>query len=47
MVDLLYPQNLHESHNDFPLASEKMIIDNESLSTYQKRLITNPDQTKN
>ena len=46
MVGLLCPQNLHDSHNDFPLASEKMTIDKESLSSYQQDLNLNPEQTK-
>ena len=35
MVDLNYPSNLHDCHNDFPLAAEKSKIDAEMLSQYQ------------
>ena len=35
MVDLNYPDNLHDCHNDFPLAAEKLKIDAEKLSQYQ------------
>ena len=38
-VDLEYPDNLHELHNDFPLAPEKMKIPNKDLSKYQKDLL--------
>ena len=33
-VDLIYPPNLHASHNSFPLAPEKMEINNDLLSPY-------------
>ena len=35
MVDLNYPSNLHDCHNDFPLAGEKLKIEAEMLSQYQ------------
>ena len=38
MVDLNYPSNLHDCHNDFPLAAEKLKIDAEMLSQYQVEL---------
>ena len=38
MVDLNYPSNLHDCHNDFPLAAEKLKIDSEMLSQYQVEL---------
>ena len=38
MVDLNYPSNLHDCHNDFPLAAEKSAIDAEMLSQYQLEL---------
>jgi hypothetical protein len=37
--DLSYPDYLHESHNEFPLAPTKMKINNEELSEYQHELI--------
>ena len=38
MVDLNYPSNLHECHNDYPLAAEKLKIDAEMLFQYQSEL---------
>ena len=38
MVDLKYSQHLHDAHNNFPLAAEKMKIDISLMSTYQKSL---------
>ena len=35
MVDLNYPSKLHDCHNDFPLAAEKLTIENDMLSQYQ------------
>lgn len=37
-VDLEYPRELHDKHNDYPLAVEKMIITNGMKSEYSKRL---------
>ena len=37
-VDLEYPKELHELHNDYPLAPEKMQISPEMLSPYQQAL---------
>ena len=34
-VDLEYPKELHELHNDYPLAPDKMKIRREMLSEYQ------------
>ena len=31
-VDLEYPKELHELHNDFPLASEKIAVYSDMLS---------------
>ncbi|CAG2191792.1 unnamed protein product [Mytilus edulis] len=36
--DLDYPDNLHDLHNDFPLAVEKGVITNEMLSPHSRHL---------
>ena len=35
-VDLEYPKELHERHNDYPLAAEKMKVSKDMLSPYCK-----------
>ena len=40
-VDLKYPENLHDSHSDYPIAAEKLRITNEMLSTYSSSLTSN------
>ena len=37
-VDLEYPDELHELHNDFPLAPEKIAVYNDRLSKYCKKI---------
>ena len=37
-VDLEYPNELHELHNDYPLAPEKLAVSNEMLSKYCKEI---------
>ena len=37
-VDLEYPDELYELHNDFPLAPEKFDVSNDMLSKYCKRI---------
>ena len=37
-VDLEYPNKLHELHNDYPLAAEKMKVTKEMLSSYCKHI---------
>ena len=36
-VDLEYPKGLHELHNDFPLAPEKLTVSND-MSKYCKKI---------
>ena len=40
-VDLEYPKHLHQLHNDYPLAPEKLAVKKEWLSDYQNELIEN------
>ena len=35
-VDLEYPDELHELHNDFPLDPEKVAVSNDMMSKYCK-----------
>ena len=37
-VDLEYPDELHDLHNDYPLASEKLVVTNDMLSKYCKEI---------
>ena len=37
-VNLEYPDELHELHNDFPLAPEKFAVSNDMLSKYCKKI---------
>ena len=37
-VDLEYPKELHELHNDFPLAPEKPTVSNDMMSKYYKKI---------
>ena len=37
-VDLEYPNELHNKHNDYPLAPENVIITEDMLTEYQKEL---------
>ena len=37
-VDLKYPNELHELHNDYPLAPEKLAVTNDMLSKYCKEI---------
>ena len=37
-VDLEYPKELHELHNDYPLAPDKIEIKREMLSEYQLKI---------
>ena len=40
-VDLEYPEELHELHNDFPLAPEKLTVSNDSCQNIVKKLLMN------
>ena len=37
-VDLEYPQELHDIHNDYPVAHEKVKVSNDMLSAYSKKI---------
>ena len=37
-VDLEYPEELHELHNDFPLAPEKFTVSNDMSSKFSKKI---------
>ena len=37
-VDLEYSDKLHKSHNDYPLATEKLAVCSEMLSKYCKKI---------
>ena len=37
-VDLEYPDELHELHNDYPLAAEKLAVSSDMLSKYCKEI---------
>ena len=39
-VDLEYPKELHNLHNDYPLAAERVCVNNNMLSEYCKRIST-------
>ena len=44
-VDLEYSEELHDWHNDYPLAPEKKVIGSDKMSEYQQRLIADLDLT--
>ena len=44
-VDLEYPRELHELHNDYPLAPEKLAVTNDMLSKYCKEVVDKYDIT--
>ena len=37
-VDFEYPDELHELHNDYPLAPEKLAVTNDMLSKYCREI---------
>ena len=37
-VDLEYPDELHETHNDYPLAPEKLVVSTDMCSSYCKNI---------
>ena len=40
-LDLKYPDELHELHNDFSLAPEKIAVPSDMLSKYCKKMLMN------
>ena len=40
-VDFKYPDKLHESHNDYPLAPKKLVVSSDMLSKYSKKIADN------
>ena len=44
-VDLEYPEEVHDWHNDYPLAPEKKVIGLDKMSEYQQRLMDDLDLT--
>ena len=44
-VDLEYPNELHELHNDYPLAPEKLVVTNDMISNYCKSIADKYDIT--
>ena len=37
-VDLKYPKEIHDLHNDYPIAPEKVKVSNDMLSAYCKKI---------
>ena len=44
-VDIEYPEHLHDEHNDYPLAAEKIKV--QKLSSYQKEMLRVKYKTEN
>eukprot|EP00873_Tetraselmis_striata_P042372 jgi/Tetstr1/462636/TSEL_007620.t1 len=42
-VDMKYPEHLHDSHNDLPLAPEKVTLGEEDASSYCREMATQTD----
>ena len=42
-VDLKYPDKLHDIHNGYPLAPEKLVVTNDMLSKYCKSIVDKYD----
>ena len=40
-IDVEYSDKLHELHNDYPLAPEKLAVSSDMLSKYCKKLLIN------
>ena len=46
IITFKYPVHLHESHNDYPLAAEKVKITHDMLFSYSKSLINKHSLTE-
>jgi hypothetical protein len=46
LVDLEYPEELHDLHNGYPLAPEKLIINNDMLNIHQQKDRDDPKISK-
>ena len=44
-VDLLYPDELHDSHNCYPLAVEKRVIKEHEISDFNKNILKEHKET--
>ena len=37
-IDSEYPNEFHDSHSDYPLAPERLLVNNNMLSVYSKNI---------
>ena len=43
-VDLKYPDELHELHNDYPLTPEKLVVSSDMFPKYCKKMLLSMKQ---
>ena len=46
-VDLDYPESLHDLHNAYPIAVEKVVVKQNELSQFNKDIIKQLEDEKN